>query len=88
MIRTRWFINDTGGQVCSDPAAQLLETGFGVGELFESPVTQTVAIEFVFGNVYPNAIVCHLRHVLCLSSEAATSGIPSGLMRRRCAIAL
>ncbi len=77
VIRACGFVNHAGGLVWPDPAAQLLETGLGVGELLENPVTQPVTIEFVFGNVYANAIVCHLRHVLCLSSETAISAIPS-----------
>ncbi len=88
MISARWLINDAGRKAWSDPSPQLLETGFGVGELLENPIAQSMAIEFVFGNVYANAIVDDLRYVLCLSSGSAILGLPSGLMRRRCVITL
>ena len=88
VIWARRLKHDTGGHIATQPRRKCAESAKTVRKGCCIPITQPMRIKEVFGDIYAYAIICHHRHVLCLSCKPTSLRIRSGLMRRRRLIVL
>ena len=70
VIRPCWLENNPRNRGLAQPFGQSAKSHSRIVEALCRTIFQPESVKMGFRNIYANVMICHLRHVLCLSCVA------------------